>query len=215
MWVDRLGREGLSRSRIAGHASVASAIYAWATSPSRRYATRNPLRLVELPPSDEKPRLRVALASEAAELLAALDEADAVPYAIAFYAGLRRSEIHRLEWPEVLDGDEVASRLIVTRSKSEAGRERRPPIAEPLHAILAAAWERQGRPKHGPVCERSVMSGKLATRATAAWADAGLERITLHECRHPYASLLMAASYTLKELMEFLATPTCRWSTGT
>jgi hypothetical protein len=28
MWVDRLGGEGLSRSRIAGHVSVASAIYA-------------------------------------------------------------------------------------------------------------------------------------------------------------------------------------------
>ena len=48
------------------------------------------------------------------------------------------------------------------------------------------------------------MSGKLATRATAAWADAGLDRITLHECRHTYASLLMAAGYTIKELMEFM-----------
>jgi integrase len=204
MWVDRLSRDGLSRSRIAGHASVASAIYAWGMSPSRRYATRNPLRLVELPPSDEKPRLRVALAPEAAQLLAALDEPDALPYAIAFYAGLRRSEIRRLEWPEVVEGDEIASRLLITRSKSEAGRERRPPIADPLRVILATAWERQGRPKHGPVCERSVMSGKLAARAAAAWNEAGLERITLHECRHTYASLLMAAGYTLKELMEFM-----------
>jgi integrase len=48
------------------------------------------------------------------------------------------------------------------------------------------------------------MSGKLAARATAAWADAGLERITLHECRHTYASLLMAAGYTLKDLMELM-----------
>ena len=29
-------------------------------------------------------------------------------------------------------------------------------------------------------------------------------RITLHECRHTYASLLMAAAYTIKELMEFM-----------
>ena len=48
------------------------------------------------------------------------------------------------------------------------------------------------------------MSGKLATRATTAWSAAGLQRITLHECRHTYASLLMAAGYTLKELMEFM-----------
>lgn len=104
----------------------------------------------------------------------------------------------------MLARDGVATRLLVTRSKSEAGRERRPPVAEPLRAVLAAAWHRQGRPSRGRVLERSVMSGKLATRATAAWADAGLDRITLHECRHTYASLLMAAGYTIKELMEFM-----------
>jgi hypothetical protein len=36
MSVVRLSREGLSRSRIANHVSVASSIYAWAVSPSRR-----------------------------------------------------------------------------------------------------------------------------------------------------------------------------------
>jgi hypothetical protein len=30
MWIDRLSSEGLSRSRIASHVAVASAIYAWA-----------------------------------------------------------------------------------------------------------------------------------------------------------------------------------------
>src|SRR4051812_24809401 len=30
------------------------------------------------------------------------DTEDRVPYAIACYAGVRRAEIHRLEWPEVL-----------------------------------------------------------------------------------------------------------------
>ena len=32
----------------------------------------------------------------------------------------------------------------------------------------------------------------------------GLERITLHECRHTFASMLMAAGYTIKEIMVFL-----------
>jgi hypothetical protein len=44
----------------------------------------------------------------------------------AFYAGLRRGEIHRLEWPEVLDGDAIARRIVVLRSESEAGTQRRP-----------------------------------------------------------------------------------------
>jgi integrase len=49
------------------------------------------------------------------------------------------------------------------------------------------------------------MSGKIAARVTAAWDAAGLNRITLHECRHTYAALLMVAGYTIKELMEFMS----------
>jgi Phage integrase, N-terminal SAM-like domain len=71
-WVDRLSREGLSRSRIANHLAVARAIYGWAARPTRRLVERNPLFGIELPPNDEKPRTRVADAEEAAALLAAL-----------------------------------------------------------------------------------------------------------------------------------------------
>ena len=39
-----------------------------------------------------------------------------------------------------------------------------------------------------------------------AWKEAptALERITLHECRHTYASFLMAANYTVKEIMDYM-----------
>ena len=70
--------------------------------------------------------------------------------------------------------------------------------------MLADAWERQGQPHEGKVVDRSVMSGKIGRRAEKAWDAAGLNRITLHECRHTYASLLMAAGYTIKELMEYM-----------
>ena len=65
---------------------------------------------------------------------------------------------------------------------------------------------RQGQPTDAAVSTASVMSGRLARRATAAWAacEPPLERITLHECRHTYASFLMAAGYTLKEIMEYM-----------
>jgi hypothetical protein len=75
MWCDRLSREGLSRSRISTLVAVASAIYAWAMTPTRRYVARNPLRLIELPPNDERLRLRVAFATEAEQLLEAQDQA--------------------------------------------------------------------------------------------------------------------------------------------
>ena len=48
------------------------------------------------------------------------------------------------------------------------------------------------------------MSGKIAARVETAWDAAGLNRITLHECRHTHASLLMAAGCTIKELMEYM-----------
>jgi integrase len=217
-------REGLSGSRIANHFAVARAIFGWASRPTRRLIERNPLVGIELPPNDEKPRTRVADAEEAAALLAALSPPDAVPYALAFYAGLRRAEIQRLDWPEVeveLDG----YRLMVRRSKSAGGTGRRPPIAEPPRPILLGEHMRQGRGAPGPSSAVSVMSGKLADRARHSWAAAGLEPITLHECRHTYASFLMAAGYTLRELMEYMGhsslqarTKRCRlfakWSTS-
>ncbi len=99
----------VSRSRIANQLSVVSAIYGWASRPTRQLVPRNPVRDVELPPNDEKPRTRVAPLEEAEQLLAALEPDDQVPYALAFYAGLRREEIHRLRWEDVeLDGYRAA-----------------------------------------------------------------------------------------------------------
>ena len=50
------------------------------------------------------------------------------------------------------------------------------------------------------------MSSRLAERADRSWDahDPPLRRVTLHECRHTYASYLMAAGYTLREIMEYL-----------
>jgi integrase len=168
-WVDRLSRGGLSRSRIANHLAVARAIYGWASPPTRRIVERNPLLGVELPPNDEKPRTRVANADEAAALIGALDPADTVPHALAFYAGLRRAEIKRLDWPDVeLNG----YRLVVRKAKSRAGTGRRPPIAEPLRPILLGEFMQQGRREAGAVSAVSVMSGKIAERARKRWATA-------------------------------------------
>ena len=37
-----------------------------------------------------------------------------------------------------------------------------------------------------------------------AWKDAELERITLHECRHTYASYMIAAGVNVKALQSYL-----------
>jgi integrase len=210
-WIAGLQDAGLSRSRIANHVAAASVIYQWASHPLRRVVPRNPLKGVRLGVNNERPRERVANVEEAAELLSVLPADVQVPYGLAFYAGLRRSEIDRLEWRDV-DLNPVSPTITVRRSKSDAGTGRRLPIAAPLLPILEAL-----EPRSGKVCQRSVMSGKHAARARKAWKfidhdndepkeerEPPLEPIGLHECRHTYASLLMAAGYNLKELMEYL-----------
>jgi integrase len=213
-FVDELARKGLKRSRIANHLAVVRSVYGWAARPSRALVPADPSRGVELPPGDQQKRDRVATGDEAAALLEPLSPTDRVPHGLAFYAGLRRAEIHRLQWEDV---DLDALSLVVRRAKSEAGTGRRIPIAEPLSPILKRAWLEQGRPTRGPVTP-SAMSGKLAKRAMEAWGwerettsrpwrrarEDALEPITLHECRHTYASFLMAARYTLREIMEYM-----------
>jgi integrase len=44
----------------------------------------------------------------------------------------------------------------------------------------------------------------LQRRADQAWAEAGLERITPHSCRHTFASLMIAAGVNAKALSTFM-----------
>jgi len=115
-----LSRERLSRSRIPTHVAVASALYAWAMAPSRRLATRNPLRLVELPPNDETPRLRVAFAPEAERLLSALEPEDQVPTrSRSFRSGCTR----RSKWLRLMPSEAAASpRVRAVRGTAASGR---------------------------------------------------------------------------------------------
>ena len=166
MWVDYLSREGLSRSRITTHVAVASAIYAWAIVPSRQLATRNPLRLVELPPNDEKPRLRVAFAPEAEQLLEALAPKDAVP---TRSRSTRNSAVPRSPDSSGRRYSMASDRLTLARHarQERAWTRASPADRRAAPGVLLEAWLRQGEPRTGGVLETSVMSGKLATRATA------------------------------------------------
>jgi integrase len=44
----------------------------------------------------------------------------------------------------------------------------------------------------------------VTERADKAWEKAKLERITLHECRHCYASYMIAAGVNVKALSTFM-----------
>lgn len=85
---------------------------------------------------------------------------------------------------------------------------RRVPIPKALRAHLSAELLRTGRRGADLVFGESATSPfnprLLAGRADRAWSEAGLERITLHECRHTFASLMIAAGVNAKALSTFM-----------
>jgi integrase len=126
---------------------------------------------------------------------------DRAGWGLAFYTGMRRSEIGRAQWEHVFW---TADEIMVAQSKSDAGEGRRVPMVGPLKKILREEWMSVGRPATGLIVTRSVASGKWQARADRAWNMASISRVTLHEARHTYASFLMAAGYNLKQIQEYL-----------
>lgn len=224
-WIDELAARPLSHSRIVEHLAVVRAVYAYALRPSRAIwqMPADPTKGCELPPNvPVRPRMRVIPVPEARRLLAALPDDLRIGYAIAVFAGLRRSEIERLEWPEVLWQQKAVT---VGKSKSDAGTNRTVPVFPGGIEALEYEWQRQGRPSEGRVLTRSISSGKWQAGAddawteanekrVRAWEDAGnvepispsalLQRWTLHEGRHTYASMLVAAGTDLAHCKEYM-----------
>lgn len=154
-----------------------------------------------------KPK-RVASPHEAAAMLDALDAADRGLWATAFYGGLRRGELVALRWEDV----DLASGVIRVRRgwdrvegevapKSHRGK-RAVPIPAPLRDHLV---EHRMQAVEGPRVFGSDGSirGQMV-RARARWAERGLPDLTLHEGRHTYASLMIAAEVNAKALSTFM-----------
>jgi integrase len=158
-------------------------------------------------------RERIASPEEAERLLATLPERDRPIWATALYAGLRRGELMGLRWSDVdlANGvirvqrayDEKA-RLEV-EPKSRAGR-RSVPIVGALRDILvvhkAAAQDgSEGRVFGG---DAPFQPSNLWRRARRAWSRAGLQPIGLHEARHTFASMLIAAGVNAKAITTYM-----------
>ncbi len=181
----------------------------------RRAANRgevavNPCTGIELP-AVRLNRDRIADPAEAKQLLDALQEQDRPLWATAMFAGLRRGELLALRWEDV---DLAAGVIDVVRSwnmvegpiapKSAKGR-RKVPLASGLRALLVEHRLRTGgqgmvfgtrsSPFHPDV---------IRHRARTAWQDAKLTPITLHECRHTFASLMIAAGVNAKALPTYM-----------
>jgi integrase len=220
--VDRLLTSGQSPTRIHGIVMPLRAICRRAIE--RDELAINPTANLRLPVANGT-RERVASATEAARLLAALAVPDRALWATAFYAGLRRGELRGLRWSDV---DLEANVIAVVRSwddvegaiapKSEKGR-RRVPIPAVLRKFLlehkALTGRRGDELVFGSQATHPFTSTNVRKRAHKAWAatvvgeffagrSADLEPIGLHECRHTYVSLMHDAGFTLEHIGDYI-----------
>jgi integrase len=208
-YADRLLTSGAEPSTIRNAIMPVRVIFRW----RGREVPVNPTAGLSLP-AVRPGRVRIASPAEAERLLQALPASARALWATALYAGLRRGELMGLRWCDVALGRGV---LEVSQAwdpkehqmvapKSEAGR-RRVPIAAVLRGFLAplslaAAADAEGLvfgSRGEPFCASST-----SERALRAWRAADLEPICLHDCRHTFASLMIAAGVNAKALSTFM-----------
>jgi integrase len=92
--------------------------------------------------------------------------------------------------------------------KTEIAR-RRVPVPAVLRDHLVEHRQRAGDVQgdwlvFGRAPRRPFGPSTVTKRARYAWDAAGLERITLHECRHTFASLMIAAGVNAKALQTYM-----------
>lgn len=169
----------------------------------------NPTTGLELPAVRGR-RDRIASPQEAEQLLNALRR-DRALWATAFYAGLRLGELQALDWNAVdLDGSVIRvkaswdPRAGLVAPKSAAGR-RVVPIASVLLRHLRELQNAGGSGfVFGRADGRAFAPSSVLLRAETAWAAAKLKPIGLHECRHTFASFMIAAGVNAKALSTYM-----------
>ena len=214
--AEELQRRSLSPSRIRNVLMPLRVIYRRANDLEQM--TGSPLDRLRLP-AVRGQRDRIVEPDEAERMLAALTGTDRVVWALAFYGGLRRGEARGLRWSDIdFDAGVIhVKRAWCNRSrqmtlpKSRAGV-RRVPMAGRLRQLLLEHRLLAGRPADGDLIATGrkpgvpISASTLSKHARDTWAtlDGIPGDFGLHEARHTYASLMIAAGCGPREIMEFM-----------
>lgn len=210
-FVDELDAAGMNPSTIEAAILPLRLLFRWARA--KGIVGVDPTDGLELPEKSSRQRIPPS-PGDAARLLAVVPDLDRPVWATAMLAGTRRGELLGLDWEHV---DLKAGVLHVKRSYDPtSGTFGRPkskhgvrgiPITAALAPYLREHALRSGRRSglvFGATGERTLDSRRLQLRADAAWEAAGLERVTLHGCRHLYASMSIAAGVNAHALCRYM-----------
>lgn len=210
-FVDGLIAAGLDGSTVRNTLDPLRVIFRRALA--RDLVAVDPMVHLEVPAPKGR-RERIASREEAATLLAALPPEERALWATALYGGLRRGELRALRWEDV---DLHEGVICVERGwddsdgeiqgKTRAAR-RRVPIASPLRRHLVEHRLATGGDPSALVFGSSPSTPFEPTtvrrRALSAWGRASLQPIQLHEARHTFASLTIAAGVNAKALSTYM-----------
>jgi integrase len=212
--VARLQTAGLAGASVRLVISSARIVFAEEVHQGR--IAVNPAAGLRLPASDGQ-RDRIPAPAEAVAYLEAIRPEDRPLWATAVYAGLRRGEILALRWNDIdfehgmirVDESYSAKTGTFGSPKTESSK-RKVPMVGTLKQILATMSLERGVPSDetlvfgngtDPIEARSLVK-RAATDAKRA--GLGFEPFGLHECRHGYASTLIAAGVNPKAVSTYM-----------
>jgi len=209
--ADRLTAQGLSASTVQNTIDPLRVVCGRALR--RDLLTIDPTQGLEL----RRPRGRrdrIASPEEATGLLGVLPDFERALWATALYSGLRRGELRALRFADI-DHEERIIRVRrgwddhegVIEAKTAAGRRDVPLIARLAPILAAHRLAAGGAPDalvFGLTSERPFYPATVRRRALTAWEAHGLDAIGLHEARHTFASLMIAAGVNAKALSTFM-----------
>jgi integrase len=209
--ADGLLAAGLDPSTIKNTLNPLQAIFRRAVH--RGEVAVNPTAGLDLAKSRGR-RDRIASPDEAAALLAALPAEDRAARATAMYAGLRRGELRALRWRDL---DLAGGVIRVERAWDDEEGEIEGKSRAARRAVPIAAALRDHLVEHRICCggdpdalvfgigdQVPFEPSTVRRRAIAAWKRAELDAIGLHECRHTFASLMIAAGVNAKALSSYM-----------